>query len=121
MSLNAYDYNPQVMQVGAAQGVPTTNPMVPVPAQDPFGYTSGQSLPTIPGVNAMISLMTNFGLPDPSTGSRAGGMATAVVPGGSPQTDFYQGIVGNWMLDTMGAAPRIPTSPDYASSGRMGE
>lgn len=117
-----YYYDPQVMQVGAAQGFPTTNPAVPVPAQDPFGYTSGQSLPTVPGVNALISGYTNFGLPDPGTGSRGGGgVARARVPGQAPESDYYQGIVGNWSLDTMGLAPRIPTSPDYASSGRMGE
>lgn len=109
------------MQVGAAQGFQTTNPAVPVPAQDPFGYTSGQAFPTAPGVNALISGYSNFGLPDPSTGNRSGGMATAVVPGQAPESDYYQGIVGNWLMDTMGAAPRIPTSPDYASSGRMGE
>lgn len=119
--MNGYDYNPQIMQVGAAQGVPTTNPAVPIPAQDPFGYTSGQGLPTMPGVNALISGFSNFGLPDPSTGNRQGGMATAKVPGQAPESDFYQGIVGSWVQDTMGFAPRIPTSPDYASSGRMGE
>lgn len=115
----AYNYNSVAM--GSAQGMGVANPAAPIPAQDPFGYTSGQPFPTAPGVNALISGYSVWGLPDPSTGARPGGVAYGIVPGLSPQSDYYQGISRNWSRDSMGYAPRIPTSPDYASSGRMGE